>query len=475
MRWAVSTSQTTTPRQLPMMLGGPRPYLRTDTKDPVMQFVVHNFDRMNAMYKAFTQKLKDAPQQQDFANVEPPVIEPWNSDSDDLYRGNVKENAFIKKADRDVRDLVASSFTKRIRDYDMPDDIKVPTNLRTYDETTDPDDHLTVFIGTMDIHKLPEPVWCRFFQITLSGAARFWYGNLAPGSIDGFHQLRDNKETLHMADRSDAMISGAFISGLRPGLLFKDLIPRTPTSLKDLFTQTNNFIRAEDANNENRLRETRREMKQYIVYKDLPRRPRDKHIPRPAARQGENHRILRDSFTALVKSSAEILATSEGKTMLRPPPKMFTPGNKRDRTKYCEFHEDHGHDTNDCIDLRKEIEACVRKGRMVAKGAKVHNNSQNNQSSRSKDNSSTQIGWNDLIPEQCTGDNPLIITEDVGTTHIHRIYVDGGSSVEIMYEHCFEQLMPEEKKEIRPLTALLVGFAGQISWPLGLITLPVTV
>ncbi|GJT91004.1 reverse transcriptase domain-containing protein [Tanacetum coccineum] len=511
--------------------GGPNdPISEPDTEDPVMQFVVHNFDRMNAMYKAFTQKLKGAPQQQAFANAEPPVIEPWNSDLDDLHLRNVKENAFIesdnadpskscatiggappintakgklvlsndfyhqpfifREAERDVRDLVASPFTKRIRDYDMPDGIKVPTNLRTYDGTTDPDDHLTVFMGTVDIHKLLEPAWCRFFQITLSGAARFWYDNLAPSSIDGFHLLRDkfranflqqirfqktqaeilgirqqheeslkdyvarfSEETLHMATRSDTMVYGAFISGLRPGRLFKDLIAKPPSSLEDLFTQTHNFIRAEDVNNENRLREPRRETKQHMTYKDLPRRSRDKHIPRPATRQVESYRLSRDNFTALIKSPVEILATSEGKTMLRPPPKMFTPANKRGRTKYCEFHGDHGHETNDCIDLRKEIEACVKKPRVPTPNITF-----------SKD---------DLIPEHCTSDNPLIITADVGTTHIHIIYVDGGSSAEIMYKHCFEQLTPEEKKEIRPPTPPLVGFAGQISWPLG-ITLPVT-
>ncbi|GKD93578.1 reverse transcriptase domain-containing protein [Tanacetum coccineum] len=81
----------------------------------------------------------------------------------------------------------------------------------------------------------------------------------------------------------------------------------------------------------------------------------------------------------------------------------------------------------------------------------------------------------DLIPENCSGDDPLIITADVGITHIHRIYVDGGSSAEIMYEHCFEQLTSGEKKAMRPPTAPLVGFARQISWPLGLITLPITI
>ncbi|PWA74263.1 histone H3/CENP-A [Artemisia annua] len=140
----------------------------------------------------------------------------------------------------------------------MPDGLKVPSNLKSYDGLSDPDDHLTMFIGTMDVHKLPEPAWCRIFNITLCGAARFWYDNLAPDSIDDFYQddfyqlqdkfranfmqqrrfqktqaeilgirqkskesLKDylarfGKETLHMKDRSDGMMIGAFISGLRP-------------------------------------------------------------------------------------------------------------------------------------------------------------------------------------------------------------------------------------------------------------------
>ena len=431
----------------------------------------------------------------------------------------------------------------------MPDGIRVPTNLRTYDGTTDPDDHLTVFMGTMDVHKLPEPAWCRFFHITLCGAARFWYDNLAPGSIDGFHQLRDkfranflqqrrfqktqaeilgirqrpdeplrdyvarfSKETLHMADRSDVMMSGAFISGLPPGRLFKDLIAKPPTSLEDLFTQTHNFIRAEEANNENRLRDSRREVRHHPTYKDLPRRSKDKHYSRNHTRQVESHKGSHDTYTALIKSPSEILATSEGRAMLRPPPRMFAPANKRDRTKYCEFHEDHGHETNNCIDLKKEIESCVRKGRLarLAKGAKTDNHNQHNRPSGSKDpqedwsrktntdsrprneiqmiqavNSKAKLSRmsipdikfseDDPIPEGCSGDDPLIVTADVGTTRIHRIYVDGGSSAEIMYEHCFEKLTPEERRTMSPPTAPLIGFAGQLSWPLGSITLPVTV
>ncbi|GJX39179.1 hypothetical protein Tco_0252482 [Tanacetum coccineum] len=144
-------------------------------------------------------------------STDPLVIETWNSDSNDVPPAKTKENIFVesdngdpskshatvgptpptnavkgrpmvtndfyhepfifKETGRDVRDLVASPFTTRIRDYDMPDGIKVLINLRTYDGTIDPDDHLTVFMGTIDVHKLPEPAWCRFFHITLCGAA----------------------------------------------------------------------------------------------------------------------------------------------------------------------------------------------------------------------------------------------------------------------------------------------------------------
>ncbi|GJV97069.1 reverse transcriptase domain-containing protein [Tanacetum coccineum] len=342
----------------------------------------------------------------------------------------------FKEPNRDTKNLVASPFTNRIQEYDMPDGLKVPTNLKAYDGMSDPDDHLTVFMGTMDIHKLPEPVWCCFFPITLCGAARFWYENLAPGSIDGFHQLRDkfranflqqrrfqktqaeilgirqrpdeslkdyvtrfSKETLHMVDRSNAMVSGAFISGLRPRRLFKDLIARPPTSLEDLFNQTHNFFRAEDANNENRLREPKhgnRETKQHTTYKDLSRRPKDRFVSRTATRYNEHHKAPHNPFTALIKSPTEIFATTEGKSILRPPPKMFTPTNERDRTKYCEFHEDHSHDTNDCIDLQKEIETCVRNGRLshLVKGAKTQNNSQAAVPSGSRNGNRPQIEWN---------------------------------------------------------------------------------
>ena len=34
------------------------------------------------------------------------------------------------------------------------------------------------------------------------------------------------------------------------------------------------------------------------------------------------------------------------------------------RSKYCKFHKDYDHDTNDCITLKDEIESLIRKGKL---------------------------------------------------------------------------------------------------------------
>jgi hypothetical protein len=48
----------------------------------------------------------------------------------------------------------------------------------------------------------------------------------------------------------------------------------------------------------------------------------------------------------------------------KPPPKMRTPAGKRNSRKYCGYHCDHGHQTEECLSLKKEIERFIRLGRL---------------------------------------------------------------------------------------------------------------
>ena len=49
---------------------------------------------------------------------------------------------------------------------------------------------------------------------------------------------------------------------------------------------------------------------------------------------------------------------------LKWPEKMKGDSNKRNRNNYCLFHRDHGHDTDECFDLKQQIENLIRQGKL---------------------------------------------------------------------------------------------------------------
>nr|GEW66626.1 reverse transcriptase domain-containing protein [Tanacetum cinerariifolium] len=71
-------------------------------------------------------------------------------------------------------------------------------------------------------------------------------------------------------------------------------------------------------------------------------------------------------------------------------------------------------------------------------------------------------------------ENPIVIEAEVEGRLIHRMYVDGGSALEVLYEHCFNKLHLKIKNHMIPATTHLIGFSGEISWPLSQISLMVS-
>nr|GEX17003.1 reverse transcriptase domain-containing protein [Tanacetum cinerariifolium] len=76
----------------------------------------------------------------------------------------------------------------------------------------------------------------------------------------------------------------------------------------------------------------------------------------------------------------------------------------------------------------------------------------------------------------CSGtEGPLVIEAEIGGHMIHRMYVDGGSSTEVLYEHCFNRLWPKVKNQMVPTTTSLTSFSGETIWPLGQLRLLITI
>ncbi|GJT70473.1 hypothetical protein Tco_1029759 [Tanacetum coccineum] len=71
-------------------------------------------------------------------------------------------------------------------------------------------------------------------------------------------------------------------------------------------------------------------------------------------------------------------------------------------------------------------------------------------------------------------ESPMVVEAEVGGHLIHRMYMDGGFASEVLYEHCFSRLRLEIKGQMTLATTPLLGFSREISWPLGQISLMVS-
>nr|GFA00811.1 reverse transcriptase domain-containing protein [Tanacetum cinerariifolium] len=77
----------------------------------------------------------------------------------------------------------------------------------------------------------------------------------------------------------------------------------------------------------------------------------------------------------IFETPKEILAAEANK--FQPPPPMVTPVEKRNSNKFCDFHNDKGHNTDECMQLKKQIEddyitdGVQRRDYMAARTAKT--------------------------------------------------------------------------------------------------------
>ncbi|XP_050277991.1 uncharacterized protein LOC126719485 [Quercus robur] len=70
------------------------------------------------------------------------------------------------------------------------------------------------------------------------------------------------------------------------------------------------------------------------------------------------------SFTLLNTPTDQVLMQIKVEGALTFLGKLKGDPRKRSRDKYCRFHRDHGHYTSDCYDLKQQIEALIRQGKL---------------------------------------------------------------------------------------------------------------
>ncbi|GJZ75980.1 reverse transcriptase domain-containing protein [Tanacetum coccineum] len=180
---------------------------------------------------------------------------------------------------------------------------------------------------------------------------------------------------------------------------------------------------------------------------------------------------------------------------------MVTPVEKRDPNKYCEFHSDTGHSTDECMQLRKQIDKMIKAGKLWQFNKELKQNDKPKAPKKGeasgKDKPLTVLmiqPWERVAKPRITQsfspetamsfpplreedgtEGPMIIEVKMGGHFVHRVYIDGGASLEVLYEHCFIKLRKEIRDQMVPATTHLIGFSGKTIWPLGQIALLVKI
>ncbi|GJU94149.1 reverse transcriptase domain-containing protein [Tanacetum coccineum] len=80
-------------------------------------------------------------------------------------------------------------FTQIITRFKYHRRAKLPRNMRVYKGNKDPEDHLGIFSAAAEQEEWPMPIWCKMFRQTLGRAARNWFDDLGPKSVDSFEEV----------------------------------------------------------------------------------------------------------------------------------------------------------------------------------------------------------------------------------------------------------------------------------------------
>jgi len=70
----------------------------------------------------------------------------------------------------------------------FPPKRKCPS-LDKYDGSTDPDEHIDVYVTQLSLYMTDDNIFCKVFPISLKGATLSWFTRLPPQSIDSFETL----------------------------------------------------------------------------------------------------------------------------------------------------------------------------------------------------------------------------------------------------------------------------------------------
>nr|GEU36885.1 hypothetical protein [Tanacetum cinerariifolium] len=145
-------------------------------------------------------------------------------------------------------------FTSRIRYFDLPKKTWMPNNVKTYDGTDDPEDHLKISQVAIKVERWAMPTLCHMFNSTLTKFARKYIKD--PVEIHHIKQRegestkdfvqRFKAESRHVNGALECMRIFEFMHGITNPELIKRLHDNIPKSVVEMMRVTTAFLGGEN-------------------------------------------------------------------------------------------------------------------------------------------------------------------------------------------------------------------------------------
>ncbi|KAL0417247.1 UNVERIFIED_CONTAM: hypothetical protein Slati_3556600 [Sesamum latifolium] len=210
----------------------------------------------------------------------------------------------------------------------------------------------------------------------------------------------------------------------------------------------------------------------------------------------------------------------EGKGLLARP-RSWKEGPQRPQSdKFCRFHNDYCHTTEECRHLKNEIERLIQNEYLQeyvcwekARGTGLYQKKETDRSKKAKaanpeasprgggdshharkaeirkahnetitkvldvetaeDTPIIQFGRAEHSGFKSAHNDALVITALLANYEVRRIFIDSGSSADILFGDAYDQMQLGDTP-LKKVNTSLYGFAGEVVHPRGLISLPLT-
>ncbi|XP_072074432.1 uncharacterized protein [Arachis hypogaea] len=261
--------------------------------------------------------------------------------------------------EKEEADDLVGPFTEEVMNFKLPKRFTLPLTLMPYDGLGDPRKFLKKFRSIMIVngsisrfHQLAKLFEEHFAGSTIYLHDSDYLNTIKQGPNESLkdYMTRFSKVAISIPDLHPEVHLHAIKSGLRPEKFQETIAVAKPKTLAEFREKAKGQIDIEE------LRQARKSDKSHFRNDDKSSTTKKSFKLTPRF----------DSYTQFNTKREDIIKEILNSKLIKPPRKAGTYQDAKnvDKSKYCAFHQKHGHNTDDCVVAKVLLERLARQGHL---------------------------------------------------------------------------------------------------------------